>query len=144
MLGLTLQAALEKDLIATLHLLSFPVPLNRRRVQWSVASGYVFVRDWQPSMNLRRATATREKDSNQTERIEVIPFTREEKWFSAHVSQGMHEMDKCEVVCFRGRQNPCAGRLKDFLNSGEKLKGGPSGERFEEPEFVYPAGMGVI
>jgi len=95
-------------------------------------------------MNLRRATATREKDSKQTERIEVIPFTREEKWLFAHVSEGMHEMDKCEAVCFRARQNPCAGRSNDFLNSGEKLKGGPSGERFEEPQFVYPAVMGLL
>jgi hypothetical protein len=70
-------------------------------------------------MNLRRATATREKDSKQTERIEVIPFTREEKWLFADVSQGMHEMDKCEAVCFRARQNPCAERSKDLLNSGE-------------------------
>ncbi len=53
-------------------------------------------------------------------------------------------MDKCEAVCIRARQNPCAGRSKDFLNSGEKLKGGPSGERFEEPQFVYPAVMGVL
>jgi hypothetical protein len=67
----------------------------------------------------RRATATREKDSKQRERIEVIPFTREEKWFFAEVSQGMHEMDKCEAVCFRARQNPCAERSKDLLNSGE-------------------------
>ncbi len=132
MLGLTLQAALEKDLTATLHLLSFPVPLNRRRVQWSLASGYVFLRDWQPSMNLRRATPTREKDSKQTERIEgahsvmidVIPFMREERWLVARVSQGMHEMDKCEAVCFRARQNPCAVRSKDFLGSAGKLKGG--------------------
>jgi hypothetical protein len=87
-------------------------------------------------MNLRRATAKREKDSKQTEKIEgahsvmieVIPCTREEKWLFARVSQGMHEMDKSEAVCFRARQNPCAGRSKDFLNSGEKLKGGPSGE----------------
>jgi hypothetical protein len=62
-------------------------------------------------MNLRRAIATREKDSKQTERIEgahsvmieVIPFMREEKWFFARVSQRMHEMDKCEAVCFRAR-----------------------------------------
>ncbi len=80
-------------------------------------------------MNLWRATATREKDSKQTERIEVIPFTREEKSLFAHVCQGMHEMDKCEAVCFRARQNPCAGRSKDVLSSGEKLKGGQSGER---------------
>jgi hypothetical protein len=84
-------------------------------------------------MNLREATATREKDSKQTERIEgarsvmieVIPFTRQEKWLFARVTQGMHEMDKCEAVCYRARQNPCAGRSKDFVNSGEKLKGGP-------------------
>jgi hypothetical protein len=80
-------------------------------------------------MNLRRATATREKDSKQTERIEVIPFKREEKWLFANVSQGMHEMDKCEAVWFRASQNPCTGRSKDFLNSGEKLKGGQSGEQ---------------
>jgi hypothetical protein len=95
-------------------------------------------------MNLRRATATREKDSKQTERIKLIPLTREEKWLFAHVSHGMHEMVKCEAACFRARQNPCAGRSKYFLNSGEKLKGGPSGERFEEPQFVYPAAMGVL
>jgi hypothetical protein len=76
-------------------------------------------------MNLRRTTAPREKDSKQTERIEVIPFTREEKWFFAEVSQGMQEMEKCEAVCFRARQNPCAVRSKDFLNSAGKLKGGP-------------------
>ncbi len=67
----------------------------------------------------RRATATREKDSKQTERIEVIPFTREEKWFFADVSQGLHEMDKYEALYLRARQNPCAGREKDLLNSGE-------------------------
>jgi len=88
-------------------------------------------------MNLRRAIPTREKDSKQRERIdgahsvmiEVIPFMREEKWLFARVSQGMHAMDKSEAVCIKARQNPCAGRSKDFLNSGEKLKGGPSGER---------------
>jgi hypothetical protein len=42
---------------------------------------------------------------------------------------GMHEMDKYEAVCFRARQNPCAVRLKDFLSSAGKLKGGPRGGR---------------
>jgi len=42
---------------------------------------------------------------------------------------GMHEMDKCEAVCFRERQNPCAVRSKDFLNSAGKVKGGPWGGR---------------
>jgi hypothetical protein len=81
-------------------------------------------------MNLRRATATREKDSRQTERIdgghsvmiEVIPFMRAEKWFFARVSQGMHEMDKCEAVCFRARQNPCAVRSKDFIGLRRKTE----------------------
>ncbi len=72
-------------------------------------------------------------DSKQAERIEgahsvmieVIPFTREEKWSFARVRQGMDQMDKCEAVCFRARQNPCAVRSKDFLNLAGKLKGGP-------------------
>ncbi len=34
---------------------------------------------------------------------------------------GMHEMDKCEAVCFRERQNPCAVRSKYFLNSAGKV-----------------------
>jgi hypothetical protein len=42
---------------------------------------------------------------------------------------GMHEMDKCEAVCFRARQNPSAVRSKDFLNSAGKLKVGPCGGR---------------
>jgi hypothetical protein len=54
--------------------------------------------------------------------IEVIPFTREEKWFFARVCQGMHEMDKSEDVCFRARQNPCAGRSKDFFELRKKAK----------------------
>jgi hypothetical protein len=78
-------------------------------------------------MNLRRATATREKDSNQTKRIEganlvmigEIPFTRE-KWLFFRVSQGMHEMEKCESRCFRAHQNPLCSAFKRVLELGRK------------------------
>ncbi len=49
---------------------------------------------------------------------------REENWLSARVSEGMHEMDNSDAVCFRARQKPCAVRSKDFLDSAGRLKGG--------------------
>jgi hypothetical protein len=88
-------------------------------------------------MNLRGATATREKHSKRTEGIEgvhsvmiapssdglpvcgipdVIPFTRQEKWLFPRVSNGMHEMQKWATLFFRAHQNPYAVRSKDFLN----------------------------
>jgi hypothetical protein len=69
----------------------------------------------------------REKDSNQTERIEgansamieEIPFTRE-RWLFLRVSHGMHEMEKCESLCFRAHQNPLCSAFKRVLELSRK------------------------
>jgi hypothetical protein len=53
----------------------------------------------------------------------------------------MHEMDKCEAVCFRARQNPCAERSKDFFNSAGKEDHEEEG--FEETQVAYRAVLGV-
>jgi hypothetical protein len=75
---------------------------------------------------------------------EVIPFMREEKWLSARVSEGMHEMDKSEAVCFRARQNPCAVRQKISWTQQENWKEDHEEEGFDEIQVVYPAVMGVL
>jgi hypothetical protein len=51
--------------------------------------------------------------------IEEISFTRE-KWLFLRISQGMHEMEKCESLCFRAHQNPLCSAFKRVLELGRK------------------------
>jgi hypothetical protein len=42
------------------------------------------------------------------------------KWLFLGVSQRMHEMEKCESVCFRAHQNPLCSAFKRVLELSRK------------------------
>ncbi len=71
-------------------------------------------------MNLRRETATREKDNKQTERIEgarsvmieLIPFKREEKWFFARVTQECMRRTSAKLYAIEHARTPVQGVQK--------------------------------